>query len=118
VYRLSVAAATKDFTNTIKGIHEEYVRSHERQLVHLALRVVRWCAHCQLYAVGALISCNGINARRVGHHHWVLGRADIQVGLGTYVHVEDKVVYSQGCLAQYVDDGLVNPLGIPVVVRD
>ena len=26
VYRLSVAAATKEFTNSIKGIHKEYVR--------------------------------------------------------------------------------------------
>jgi hypothetical protein len=58
VYRLSVADATKDFTDTFKGIHKEYVRSRERQLVHLALRIARWCAHCQLYAVGALVSGN------------------------------------------------------------
>ena len=64
------------------------------------------------------ISGNGIDARSVGRHHWVLGRADIQVGLGTYVHVEDKVFYSQGCHAHYADDGNANPLGVPVGVRD
>jgi len=117
-YRLSVAVATKDFTDTIAGIHEEYVRSRARQLVHLALRVARWCAHCQLYVVGASISNYGINTRCAGRHHWVLGRANIQVGLGTYVHVEDKVVYSQGCHARYADDGNANPLGVPVGVRD
>jgi hypothetical protein len=47
-----------------------------------------------------------------------MGCTDIQVGLGTYVHVEDKVVYSEGCLAHYVDDGIVSPPGIPVDVRD
>jgi hypothetical protein len=82
------------------------------------LRVARWCAHCRLYAVGALISCDDIDARRVGRHHFVLGRDEAQVGLGTYVHVEDKVVYSQGCHARYGDDGNANPPGVPVGVRD
>ena len=117
-YSCSVAAATADFTSTIDGIHEEFVHLGERQLVHLALRIARWCAHCRLYVIGASISDNGIDAKRVGRHHWVLGRTVIQVGLGTYVHVEDKAVYSQGCLAHYVDDGIVNPPGIPVGVRD
>ena len=107
-----MAAATAYFTSTIVGIHKEFVHTRERQLVHLALR------DCRLYVIGASRSGNGINARCVGCHHWVLGHTDIQVGLGTYVHVEDKVVYSQGCLAQYVDDGLVNPPGIPIGVRD
>ena len=107
VYGLDVAATTQEFTDTIKGIHEEYVRSRECQHVHLALRVARWCAHCRLYAVGALISGDGIDARRVGRHHFVLGRDEVQVGLGTYVHVEDKVVYSQGCCVRYTEDGEV-----------
>jgi hypothetical protein len=105
VYRRSVAAATKDFTDTIKGIHEEYMRTRERQRVHLALRVARWCAHCRLYAVGALISGDGIDARRVGLHYSVRGHEDVHVGLGTYVHVEDRVVYSQGCCVRYTEDG-------------
>ena len=113
-----MAAATADFKSTISGIHEEFVHSRERKLVHIALRVACWCAHCRLYIIGASISGNGTDARRVGRHHWVLGRTDIQVGLGTYVHVEDKAVYYQGCLAHYVDDGIVNPPGIPVGVRD
>ena len=57
-YSPSVAASTADFTSTIAGIQEEFVHSRERQLVHLALRIARWCAHCQLYAVGALVSGN------------------------------------------------------------
>jgi hypothetical protein len=117
-YSRSVAAATADFTNTIAGIHKEFVHSQEHQNLHLALHVARWCVHCRLYVIGASISGDGIDARRVGRHHWVLGRNNIQVGLGTYVHVEDKVVYSQGCLAHDVDDGIVNPPGIPVGVRD
>ena len=80
--------------------------------------MARWCAHCKLYAVGALISGDGIDARRVGRHHFVLGRDEVQVGLGTYVHVEDKVVYSQGCHVRYADDGNANPPGVPVGVRD
>ena len=117
-YNRSVAAATADSTRTIAGIHEEFVHSRECQLVHLALRVGRWCAHCWLYVIGASISGDGINSRHVGCHHWVMGRTNIQVGLGTYVHGEDKVVYSQGCLAHYVDDGIVSPPGIHVDVRD
>ena len=88
------------------------MHSRECQLVNLTLR------GCWLYVIGASISGDGINARRVGRHHWVLGCADIQVGLGTYVHVEDKVVYSQGCHARYADDGNANPPGVPVGVRD
>ena len=107
VYRLDVAAATEAFTDTIRGIHEEFVRSRERQRVHLALRVARWCAHCRLYAIGALISGDGIDAWRVGRHHFVLGRDEVQVGLGTYVHVKDKVVYSQGCCVRSTEDGNV-----------
>ena len=93
-YSRSVAAATADFTSTIAGIHEEFVHSRESQLVHLALRIARWCAHCRLYVIGASISGDGIDAKCVGRHHWVLSRTYIQVGLGTYVHVENKVVYS------------------------
>jgi len=117
-YSRSLSAATAYFTSTIVGIHKEFVHSRERQLVHLALRVWRWCAHCRLYVIGASISGDGIDTKHVGCHHWVLGCTNIQVGIGKYVHVEDKSVYSQWCLANYVDDGIVNPPGIPVGVRD
>ena len=95
MYGLAVAAATEEFTNTIKGIHEEYVRSRECQHVHLALHVARWCAHCPLYAVGALISGDGIDARRVGRRHFVLGRDEVQ---GSLVTSSDSLLRAATCL--------------------
>ena len=75
---------------------------------------------CSLSAICCWRACiwqyHGIDARCVGCHHWVLGQANLLVGLGTYVHVE--VVYSQGCHARYADDGSANPLGVPLSVRD
>ena len=62
-----------------------------------------WKAHYQLFCVGAYVSGADFPADYVGSHHKVLGDIQTQVKIGTYVHVDDGIVYSNGCMPRCDD---------------
>ena len=82
------------------------------------MRCRHWRAHFWLFINGAYLSGMATYANCVGNHLSVMGDIKTQVSHGTYVHGEGRAVYSQECLARYVNDGILYSRGVPIGERD
>ena len=80
------------------------MRSCQLQYVHFTVPLARWDAHYWLFSIGAYISGTNINVDIVGCHARVIGSTEIQLRVGTYVHVEGRIVSSQGSPVGTADD--------------
>ena len=95
-YARGVSGIAKDYADTVSVIREEYKWLCACQAAYITLRRELWKAHYQLFRVCAYVSGADFPADYVCSHHKVLGDIQTQVKIGTYVHVDDGVVYSDG----------------------
>jgi hypothetical protein len=115
-----VSKIAKNYADTISYLGEEYKWLRTRRAAYITLSFELWEAHFKLFCAGAYVSDTAIPAKFVGSHHKVRGDIQTQVKIGTYVHVDGGVVYSDGCMPReaWIEyDNDVPPTGIIEVGR-